>query len=382
MAIYFKQELGIPTLLVGAIFTLLSASSVLFSIVGGALADYIGRRRTLLVGSLGGFIIYFSIASSIILHRPDTWIIALFVISSFSGSLVFPSASALVSDVTSDSERFQAFSIYRILGNVGWAIGPLIGAYIYDAGVEFVFLFVAFASVVQFTIVLTMVRERAIPNRWTELRKEGKFNILSFDRYLIYFGMGTFLITIVASQFSVTLPTYSVVHVHLLTSQLGYIYAVNGAAVVLGQYPMTMFMRRFSDVTTMVIGAILYSIGYLMVGLSTGLGMLMLDMIIITAGENLTSPGINTIVSRIAPPDKTARYMGFIGMLNSTGRALGPSIGTAFLSIYAFGGLQTWSSISMFGVVSVVILLSFGRLPYVVNRLHRGSRVKSSSVRS
>lgn len=381
MAIYFKQELGIPTLLVGLIFTLLSASSVFFSILGGALADYIGRRRTLLVGSMGGFVIYFTIASFIILHKPDLWIIVFFVISSFSGSLVFPSASALVSDVTSDSERFQAFSIYRILGNVGWAIGPLIGAYIYDSGIEQVFLFVAFASVVQFIIVLTMVRESAIPNKWTEIRKNGKFNILSFDRYLIYFGAGTFLITLVASQFSVTLPTYSVLHVGLRTSQLGYIYAVNGVVVVLGQYPMTMLMRRFSDVTTMAVGAILYSIGYLLVGFSTGLATLMLDMVIITAGENLTSPGINTIVSRIAPPDKTARYMGFIGMLNSTGRALGPSIGTAFLSIYAFGGIETWSSISVFGVVSVVILLSFGKLPYVVKRLSR-QKGKPSSVRS
>lgn len=381
MAIYFNQELGLPTLYVGIIFTLLSVTSVFFSIVGGALADYIGRRRTLLVGSLGGFIVYFSIASFIILHKPDIWIIAVFIISSFSGSLVFPSASALVSDVTSESERFQAFSIYRILGNVGWAIGPLIGAYIYNAGVELVFLFVAFASVVQFVIVLVMVRERLVPNRWTDIRKEAKFNILSFDRYLIFFGAGTFLITLVASQFSVTLPTFSVVHVGIPTYQLGYIYAVNGTVVVLGQYPMTMLLRRFSDVSTMALGAVLYGIGYLMVGFSNSLLMLMLDMVIITAGENLTSPGINTIVSKIAPRDKTARYMGFIGMLNSTGRALGPSIGTAFLSIYAYDGFRTWSSISSFGIVAVVILLTFGRLPYVVSKLKRPDE-KRRAVRS
>lgn len=369
MAIYFKQEVGLPTIEVGVIFTLLSITSIVFSIIGGALADFIGRRKTLLVGSLGGFVIYSLIVALISLHKPELWVIIAFVLSSFSGSLVFPSASALVSDVTEESERFRAYSIYRILSNVGWAIGPLIGAYIYDTGVEFVFLFVAMSSVIQFLIVLVMVSEKGIPNRWTEHVKGVKFNILSFDRYLIFFGVGTFLITVIASQFSVTLPTYSVIQVGIKPSDLGYIYAVNGAAVVLGQYPMTSLMRRFSDVTTMALGAILYSIGYLLVGFSGTLPMLMLDMVIITAGENLTSPGINTIVSKISPKDRTARYMGFIGMLNSTGRALGPSVGTAFLSIYLFDGLRTWGSISVFGVSAFFILMLFGRVPYIRSRL-------------
>lgn len=377
MAIYFKQELDLPTVEVGVIFTLLSATSVIFSLFGGALADFMGRRRTLLTGSFGGFLIYVSIAFFIMSGKPDIWIISFFIISSFSGSLVFPSASALVSDVTTESERFKAFSIYRILGNVGWAIGPLIGSYIYDTGVELVFIFVAVSSIIQFMIVLLLVKEEAVPNRWTDGTRGKRFNLLSFDRYLIFFGLGTFLITVVASQFSVTLPTYSVIHVGIKASQLGYIYAVNGLVVVLGQYPMTALMRRFSDVTTMTLGAVLYGFGYLLVGFSDGLLPLMLDMIVITSGENLTSPGINTIVSKIAPQDRTARYMGFIGMLNSTGRSLGPSIGTMFLSVYAYSGLSTWSSISAFAGASVLILLSFGKIPYVVTRLSKGARTEA-----
>lgn len=369
MAIYFKTNLGVPTFEVGIIFTLLSLTSMVFSIIGGALADFIGRRKTLLIGSLGGFFIYTLIASFISAHRPDLWIIAAFIVSSFSGSLVFPSASALVSDVTKAEDRFRAYSIYRILSNVGWAIGPLIGAFIYDTGVEYVFLFVAATSIVQFVIVLFFVVEKVIPNRWTEHKKGRKFNLLSFDRYLIFFGAGTFLITVIASQFSVTLPTYSVVHVGIKTADLGYIFAVNGAVVVVGQYPMTTLMRRFSEITAMSLGAVFYSIGYFLVGFSYNLPMLMLAMVIITSGENLTSPGINTIVSKIAPKDSTARYMGFIGMLNSTGRALGPSVGTTLLSIFAYDGIKTWGSVSFFGIAAVFILLSFGRIPYIKRKL-------------
>lgn len=380
MAIYFKTSLDVPTFQVGIIFTLLSVTSMVFSIVGGALADYVGRRRTLLIGSLGGFFIYMLIASLIHTHMADIWIIAAFIVSSFSGSLVFPSASALVSDVTAEGERFRAFSIYRILVNVGWAIGPLFGAYIYDTGVEYVFLFVAVSSMVQFIIVFLLVSEKVIPNRWTDQKKGMKFNLLSFDKYLIFFGIGTFLITVVSSQFSVTLPTYSVVHVHIRTADLGYIFAVNGVAVVLGQYPMTALMRRFSDITAMALGAVLYSAGYFLVGFSYDLPMLMLAMVVITSGENLTSPGINTIVSKIAPRDRTARYMGFIGMLNSTGRALGPSVGTTLLSLYLFDGVKTWGTISLFGIAAVFILLIFGRIPYVRRKISSPAGSESSTT--
>ncbi len=378
MAIYFTKSMDIPTIEVGIIFTLLSCTSVLFSLVGGALADFIGRRRTLLIGSLGGFLIYLTIAAMIITGQPDILVIGVFVLSSFSGSLVFPSASALVSDVTPDENRFLAYSIYRIMANVGWAIGPLIGAYIYDTGVQFVFLFVSLASIIQFAIVVTLVRESAIPNRWTENRKGTGFNLLSFDKYLVLFGAGTFLITLIASQFSVTLPTYSVLRVGILESQLGYIFAVNGAVVVIGQYPMTKLMRRFSDVTTMSAGALLYSIGYLLIGFSSSLQMLMLDMVVITAGENLTSPGINTIVSKIAPSDRTARYMGFIGMINSTGRAIGPSVGTLFLSVYAYEGFSTWGSIASFGIAAFIMLTLFNRLPYIRRRIYSGESPKTA----
>ena len=33
---------------------------------------------------------------------------------------------------------------------------------------------------------------------------------------------------------------------------------------------------------------------------------------------------MNSIVSKIAPGDKLARYLGFMGMMNSSGRAFGP----------------------------------------------------------
>lgn len=369
MAIFFHVQLHISIIIVGLIFTALAILSMLFSILGGALADLIGRRKTIIIGSISGFFLYLAISLFFKLNMPELIIIATFVFTSFSGSLVFPSASALVSDVTRPEQRYLSYSIYRVMANLGWAVGPVIGSMVYNSGMFWLFLLVAVANLIQFAIVAFLIKEKDILVKWTAKRSEGKFNLLSFDKYLIIFSIGTFLITIVASQFSVTLPTFSVSNIGIKPSDIGFIFMVNGLVVVIGQYPMTTLLRRFSDVTIMMVGALFYAVGYFLVGLSPNLFWLIIDMIVITAGENLTSPGINSVVSKIAPKDKVARYMGFVGMVNSTGRAIGPSIGTVLMFLFAYSGLMIWSFIGVFGAAAIVILASFSKISEVRRRL-------------
>ena len=112
----------------------------------------------------------------------------------------------------------------------------------------------------------------------------------------------------------------------------------------------------------MILGTVAYAIGYLFVGFSSNLLDLMGDMLIITIGENLVSPVMNSIVSKIAPGDKLARYLGFMGMMNSSGRAFGPPVGTFLISLYAFNGLKLWSTMDLFGIAGIAMFLVFSRM--------------------
>ena len=100
MALFFQLDLHIHVYEVGIIFTLLSVGSIIFSLVGGALADSLGRKKTLLLGSGAGSALYFAIAIGILIRLPIPAIIAMFILTSFGGALVFPSAGALIADVT------------------------------------------------------------------------------------------------------------------------------------------------------------------------------------------------------------------------------------------------------------------------------------------
>lgn len=363
MALFLKETLGIPVYIVGIVFTLGSIVSIIFSLVGGGLSDVIGRKRVLLTGSLLSGILFFTMAMLFRFNAPSFLIVTIFIFTSIGGSLIFPSANALVADVTSESERINGYVVYRIMANLGWAIGPLSGSIIFVHGIFWIFILVTASSVAQGLIVLFMVKDRWRERRIREGLKERKrISFFVYDRLLFIFTAGTFFVTLVSSQFSVTLPVYAGLKVGLDTSLIGYIYAVNGVVVVVGQYPMTNLMKKYPEILSMTLGAVAYSIGYLLVGFSGTVWDLMADMVIITLGENLVSPVMNSIVSKIAPQEKLARYLGFLGMVNSSGRALGPSVGAFFLSVFAFDGLKVWSAVDLFGLASITIFLLFSRV--------------------
>ncbi|WP_192805721.1 hypothetical protein [Picrophilus oshimae] len=58
MAIFLSLYLHLAVYIVGIIFTLLSLMSMVFSLIGGYLADLIGRKFTLMLGSISGIFIY------------------------------------------------------------------------------------------------------------------------------------------------------------------------------------------------------------------------------------------------------------------------------------------------------------------------------------
>ncbi|MCL6090892.1 MAG: MFS transporter [Candidatus Thermoplasmatota archaeon] len=361
MALFFNIDLGVPVYVVGIIFTLLSVGSIIFSLLGGGLSDFIGRKKTLLIGSTISSILFISVALNLYIGASVLIIVTLFILTSIGGALVFPSASAIVADVTAESERMNGYVLYRIMSNLGWAIGPLTGSLIINLGIFWIFVLVAACSVIQGLIVKIFIRDRW-KERKTRDGTKGEMHVLVYDRYLLAFTIGTFFVTLVSSQFTVTLPVYSNLQVGIPENMMGYIYAVNGTVVVLGQYPITNFMKRYPEMVSLIAGTIAYSLGYFLVSLSSNLPDLMLDMLIITIGENLVSPVMNSIVSKIAPENKVGRYLGFMGTVNSAGRAIGPSIGSFFLSVYAFRGLYVWSSVDLFGVLAIIAFAIFVRM--------------------
>jgi EmrB/QacA subfamily drug resistance transporter len=106
-------------------------------VAAGRLADVLGRRRCLLVGSL-----LFAIASLICGIAPTLWVLVIGrVLQGAGGALMLPSGMAIISVAYSGKERAVALGTLVGVAGVAQSIGPLVGGFLTaEVSWRFVFL--------------------------------------------------------------------------------------------------------------------------------------------------------------------------------------------------------------------------------------------------
>ncbi|MDD4858826.1 MAG: MFS transporter, partial [Dehalococcoidales bacterium] len=129
LALYLHQQRGISMSLVGTVILIGGLSSAAVGIVGGFLSDRLGRRR-LLIGTLGiGALLYLCLAFLVGIEAPVLSIAAIYIVSRSVMTMLWPSVSALITDLTPKERLTGAYGLLRVGGNVGWAAGPALGGY-------------------------------------------------------------------------------------------------------------------------------------------------------------------------------------------------------------------------------------------------------------
>ncbi|MEL9914497.1 MAG: MFS transporter, partial [Thermoplasmatales archaeon] len=166
-------------------------------------------------------------------------------------------------------------------------------------------------------------------------------NIRNANRNIFLLGAATIFLFIVVSQFTVTLSLYANHIAGLGSTSIGFIYLVNGLVVVIFQYPVYLAVKKIGMWNGMILGTVLYMIGYFTISIDHYAYQFFESMFIITMGENFVTPTGNALVSEIAHGEDVGSYMGIYNFFNSFGRGLGPAYGTMLLS-YFVNPFEIW----------------------------------------
>lgn len=133
----YLERLGASVTDVGLCYALMELAWALSQLPGGILSDRFGRKR-LIIASTSTFAPFY--ASMVFLKDWASVTVAV-TLSSFFAGLQNPSFSSMIAE---SSRRFgiaRAFGFYNFLMNLGWAVGPLIGAFIIPSlGFDSVFI--------------------------------------------------------------------------------------------------------------------------------------------------------------------------------------------------------------------------------------------------
>ena len=123
---------------------------------------------------------------------------------------------------------------------------------------------------------------------------------------------------------------------------------------ILFQWPATLLAGRLGIRRALVVGSLLFALGYFSVGLVPGFSFLLGSMVVITLGEVVFSPTATTAVANMAPEERTGRYMGFFGLAEAIGWSGGPFIGGLLFDAYGTTPVLLWGAIAGIGLIAAV----------------------------
>ena len=374
----------------------------------GALSDRYGRKKVMLFGSLGGFVM--EIVTIIVGTHPDTvsvyWILLGALLDGLCGSFTTGMALsfAYASDCTAPEDRNKAFGYFHGTLFIGVAFGPLLSGFLMKAvGSVMVAFYLALGCHVYFMVFLSLAvpeslsierqmlaREKhaaalsSSPKKglWKTLRawnmfeplwvlrptgpgsspalRRNLFLIAGIDTLMFGVAMGTINIILIYAQFRFG---WNEVAASL------YVSAVNVCRVsaLIGLLPLLIRLfrkhgnqetgHRGSDILDINIirGSLVFDlIGYLGYALTPNGAIMVIAGLIASIG-GIGSPTLQASLTKHVPADYTGQVLGASALLHALARVVAP---TVFNLIYS-KTVSIYAGI-VFGCLAFIFVIAFG----------------------
>ncbi len=361
LSLYFHNELGISMTVVGTILMSASVVGALLGIYGGELSDRMGRRWVMVRALLWRSFV-FMLMAYVIARNADIYIIVgLLILNSAFGSFFIPASTSYVADLTREERRTSAYGLLRIGGNLGWALGPVIGGFIATIDYAYLFLLTGVCMLIATYILLKFSKESLSESALVRREKASIKEMLSAarDRRFLVFVIICLIIFISWGQLIFPFAVYAVNRVGITKTQLGALFSLNGLMVVVFQYFTTSLVPLKRQLTALCVGSLIYAVGYFTVGVATSFVFLIGSVVVITVGEMIVSPTTMSYASIIADPAHKGRYLGFFNVSHSLGWSLAPQVGGVLLDTFTGRSLFIWGIISGFSVIAAIGFILF-----------------------
>ncbi|MCR8644474.1 MFS transporter [Paenibacillus sp. N1-5-1-14] len=377
ITVYFGQALG--NHIAGALMTVPPIFSMIGGLIGGGLADRLGRRPVMLFGAILQTVMFAAFAMS-----PSPWLdYVAFIGIGIGGSIYRPASAAMVADLVPSEHRRQVFATFTTANNIGAVLGPALGAIFFFNYRQELLWTCSLVLLLYFIAIYFMIKETlpdaakqnakptTIPQLFTEQLKSYR-TIFQDKIFLVYILAGIFALVAIM-QLDLYLPVYIINHVpaqslftwngeaFILSSTeiFGWLIGLNGLLFVLFVLPVTKWFGKWKERNVFVLSSLLAGVGTFMVGLYTNFWYLVFVTIIFTFGELVRSPVMQSFISNYAPEDARGQYMGADSMQYTIGKFLAPM--TVFLSNW-IPSMGVFTLILLSALVSAVLYIQLFRM--------------------
>jgi len=346
--------------LVGTAFLASGLISAVTQMIGGYLSDRYGRKKIILISMSLNILNNLGMIAMISLSAPVWVILVVYIIGRAAGMTARPALSAMVVDLADRERLTETYGLLRVGRNLGWASGPALGGYLATfLSYAWLFATAVLMNTIAFFIILFALKEfySKTPEH-IEIRSI--FSVAKNKSFVLFTGL-CLLVFLCMAHLGSTLSVFTVDRLGFSTSDYGLLLTTNGLFVVLFQYPVAFVISRFRKYHVLMLGSLLYMIGWLYMGWTTSFGWAVIAIVIVTTGEIIFSPVATAVVGELAPHDKRGRYMGFFGWSETIGMSLAPLVGGILLDTFTDTPNLVWAPIAAFGFIAAAGFFWWGR---------------------
>lgn len=335
LALYLSSGQRLSLAETGAVLASYGAGSVFSQLIGGALADRIGRRATLTGGMLGNAAALLGLGYA----RGLAPLVVAAVAVGLTVDMYRPAVSALVADLVPAADRARAYGLIFWAVNLGFSVAMVLGGTLARAGFAPLFWADAVTCAVFGLLVWRAVPE-TLPAATESERDSGGFAAVLRDPLMVSFTLLILLVMCVYMQAYTTLPL-AMRASGLSPQAFGVAMAVNGLVIVAAQPVAGAWLGRRDHTTVLACGITCTGLGFGLMALASATWQYAACVAIWTIGEILDNATASAIVAALAPPRLRGRYNGLFGLAFSIGYLIAPLAGTQLL---AHGGPALWLS--------------------------------------
>lgn len=348
LAIYLSNSTDIHPVMIGVIIGAAPLASTVTGFVGGLLSDKIGRKHVMLVSIYIWGVVYIGIG----IFKDPYILLTLNILNGICRAFFEPVSQAFMGDLTKQEWRAKVFSIRYTAANIGFAIGPMIGAFagLTSNGKSFIitgFIYLIYSICLHYllTKLSTLQLEEKKPS---SLTIKETVSVISRDKVLLFFILGGGISQVAYAQLT-PLSHYLSLNLEQGALLFSWLMTTNAIVVVMTQIPLSSFTERFHPIKNIYAGNVFFALGGIGFAFSGSTIEFILSMIVFTLGEVLCVPSGAILIDRIAPHNLRGTYYG-ANNFKEMGKFVGPALGMILLTSY---GVQT-----LYGVVVLILLLS------------------------
>ena len=362
LTIYLTKTLSLDEGEAGFIVMLAITAHLPGLIVGGRLADWLGRKKILLLFQSLAAICLMPCAflnNSLLIPR-------LLILSAFFHGAAQPASAAMTTDLTNPNNRKAAFSLLYLGNNIGFAVGPLIAGFLYNNYLMWIFLGDAATTFASLTLVYLFVKETLpskekieesyqLENNYEKAERGNLWQVLWKRPKLLLFTLISLIYSFVYAQTTFSIPIQVI---ELFGDKgpkiFGVIMTTNALVVSCLTIIIISLTHKIRPVLNVALAGVLYAIGFGMIFFITGLPWLLLSTVIWSMGEILVTTNSNVYIANHTPMSHRGRFNAVIPVIMGAGFALGPLISGDHIRKYGIKNI--WPVICFLSIAAAVLM--------------------------